>query len=178
MLGSVKKYTSSYHPQTNGMVERLNHTLYRMLSFLVADDQNNLGEMLRHAVSAHNNNVSKGTELAPNEIHIGRYPRLPMIILEGSDAKTHQSEKRGQLDFLELMRDRLIRAYNLVQEEDRLLKAKHEAANEEIEAAMSNKSKFKQETGRGYTMTPALSREAGNMFSNQTRVARPRNPWH
>ena len=35
-LGEVKKFTSSYHPQTNGMVERLNHTLCQMLSYLIA----------------------------------------------------------------------------------------------------------------------------------------------
>ena len=39
MLGSVKEYTSSCHPQTNGMVERLNHTLCQMLAYLIADDQ-------------------------------------------------------------------------------------------------------------------------------------------
>lgn len=69
MLGSVNKYTSSYHPQTNGMVERLNHTLCQMLSFLIADDQTNWDEILLHAISARSNNVSRGTELAPNEIH-------------------------------------------------------------------------------------------------------------
>ena len=113
-----------------------------MLSFLIADDQTNWDDMLFHAISAHNNNVSRGTGLAPNEIHTGRYPRLPMTILEGSGAKGHQSEKRDRLDFIELIRDRQIRAYNLVREEDRLPKAKHEAANEEIDAAMNNKSKF------------------------------------
>ena len=40
-LGAVKKFTSSYHPQTNEMVERLNHTLCQMLSYLIADDQKN-----------------------------------------------------------------------------------------------------------------------------------------
>ena len=56
-LGTVKKFTSSYHPQTNGMVERLNHTLCQMLSYLISDDQKNWDEMLTHAVAAHNNNV-------------------------------------------------------------------------------------------------------------------------
>ena len=76
-LGAVKKFTSSYHPQTNEMVELLNHTLCQMLSYLIADDQNNWDEMLMHAVATHNN-VSRGTGLAPNEVHIRRYPRLPM----------------------------------------------------------------------------------------------------
>ena len=101
VLGSVKKYMSSYHPQTNGMVERLNHTLCQVLSFLIADDQNKWDEMVLHAVPAHNNNVSRGTGLAPDEIHIGRYPRLPMTIKEDSGAKGHQIEKRDQLDLLD-----------------------------------------------------------------------------
>lgn len=61
MLGSIKKFTSSYHPQTNGMVERLNHTLCQMLAHLVADNQRDWDAMLSHAISAHNNNVSRGT---------------------------------------------------------------------------------------------------------------------
>ena len=44
-LGTVKQFTSSYHPQTNGMVKRLNHTLCQMLSYLIADDQKNWDEM-------------------------------------------------------------------------------------------------------------------------------------
>lgn len=59
VLGSVKKFTSSYHPQTNGMVERLNHTLCQMLSHLIADDQKNWDELLLHAIAAHSNNVSR-----------------------------------------------------------------------------------------------------------------------
>ena len=46
----------------------------------IADDQNNWDEMLLHAIA----DVSRGTQLAPNEVHIGRYPRLPMTILKGS----------------------------------------------------------------------------------------------
>ena len=36
-LGAVNNFTSSYHPQTNGMVKRINHTLSQMLSYLIAD---------------------------------------------------------------------------------------------------------------------------------------------
>ena len=80
MLDSVKKYTSAYHPKTNDMVERLNHTSCQTLAYLIPDDQNNWDDMLLHAIAAHNDNVSRGTGLTPNEVHIGRYPRLPMTI--------------------------------------------------------------------------------------------------
>ena len=35
-----------------------------------------------------------------------------------------------------------MRAYRLVREEDRLIEAKHQAANESIDAAMNNRTKF------------------------------------
>lgn len=145
MQGAVKKYTSSYHPQTNGMVERLNHTLCQMLSHLIADAQNNWDAMLSHAVSAHNNNVSRGTGLAPNEVHIGRYSRLPMTILEGRCVKGHQSLKKDQLEYLDFVRDRQIRAYDLVREEDKLLKARHDRANDKLVEKFSRRPNI--ETG-------------------------------
>ena len=93
-FGTVKKLTSSYHPQTNRMVKRPNHTLCQMLSYLIADDQKNWDEMLMHAVAAHNN-VSRGTGLVPNEVHIGRYPRLPMTILEGRGSSRSETGPVG-----------------------------------------------------------------------------------
>ena len=95
-----------------------------------------------HAVAAHNNNVSRGTGLAPNEVHIGRYPRLPMTILEGRGVKGHQGLKQDQLDYLELMRDRQVKAYELVKEEDRLIKARHEANNKHLAEPINRRPKF------------------------------------
>ena len=141
MMGAVKRFTSSYHPQTNGMVERLNHTLCQMLSYLVVDNQSNWDESLPHAISAHNNNVSRGTGLAPNEVHIGRYPRMPMTILEGRGVRGHQGLKADQLDYLQLMRERQVKAYELVRQEDFLIKAKHEARNQEIEELANRRPK-------------------------------------
>ena len=130
MLGAVKRLTSSAHAQINGMVEWLNHTQCQMLSHLIADNQTNWDELLLHALAAHNNSVSRGTGLAPNEAHIVRHPRLPMTILEGREARGHHGLRRDQLDFLQLMRERQNRAYELVRKEDFFIKAKHQAANE------------------------------------------------
>ena len=112
------------------MVERLDRTLCQMLSHLITDNQTNRDELLLHAIAAHNNSVSRGTGLAPNEAHIARYPRLPMTILEGRGASGHQGLRRDQLDFLQLMQERQNRAYELVRKEHFLIKAKYHAANE------------------------------------------------
>lgn len=71
MVRSVKRFTGSYHPQTNGMVERLDHTLCPILSHMAVDDQSNWDESLMHAISAHNDNDSRGTGLSPHEVRIG-----------------------------------------------------------------------------------------------------------
>ena len=142
MLGAVKRFTSSAHAQTNGMVERLNHTLYQMLSHLIADNHTNWDELLLHAIAAHNNSVNRGTGLAPNEIHIGLYQRLPMTILERRGARDHQGLRRDHLDFLQLMRERQNRAYELVRKEDFLIKAKHQAANEKSNSIFRQRPNF------------------------------------
>ena len=142
MLGAVKRFTSSAHAQTNGMVGRLNHTLCQMLSHLIADNQTNWDELLLHSVAAHNSSVSRGTGLAPNEVHIGRYSRLPMTILEGRGARGRQGLRRDQLDFLQLMRERQNRAYELVRKEDFLIKAKHRAANEKLNSIFRQRPNF------------------------------------
>ena len=98
------------------MVERLNHILRQMLSYIIADDQKIWDEVLIHAVAAHNNNVTRGTGLAPNEVHNSRYPRLPMTILEGRGVKGQQGLKHDQSDYLELMRDRQVKAYESVKD--------------------------------------------------------------
>ena len=132
MLGAVKRFTSSANAQTNGMFELINQTLCQMLSHLSVDNQTKWDELLLHAIAAYNDSVSRGTGLAPNEVHVRRYPRLPMTILERRGARGHQGLRRDKLDFLQLMRERENRAYELGREKDFLITAKHRAANEKL----------------------------------------------
>ena len=46
------------------------------------------------------------------------------------------------MDYLELMRDRQVKAYKLVKEEDRLIKARHEANNEHLTELINRRPKF------------------------------------
>ena len=142
VLGAVKRFTSSAHAQTNGVVEKLNHTLRQMLPHLIADNQTNWDELLLHAIAGHNSSVSRGMRSAPNEVHIGRYPRLPMTFLEGRGIRGHQGLRRNQLDFLQFVRERQSRAYELVRKEDFLIKAKHQPANEKLDSNFRQRPNF------------------------------------
>ena len=63
-------------------------------------------ELLLHAISAHNTNVSRGIGLAPNEVHKKGYSRLPITILERRGVSGHQGLKADQLEYSQLMKDR------------------------------------------------------------------------
>ena len=76
-----------------------------MLSFFIADDQNNWDELLLHTNFAQNNHVCGSTRVAPNGIHIDRYPTWPRIIPEGNGAKVHQREKQDYLEFIGIVYD-------------------------------------------------------------------------
>ena len=58
LLGVQKIATSSYHPNCNGGVERVNHTMDQMLAIVVNEFQNNWDVQLPHVELAHNNSVS------------------------------------------------------------------------------------------------------------------------
>ena len=70
MLGAKKKFTSAYHPQTDGMVDRLNNTFCQMLSHLVEDGQYDWDEMLPHALAEHISNAVRVTAVAPSLVHL------------------------------------------------------------------------------------------------------------
>ena len=77
-LGIIKIATSSYHPCTNGGVERVYHTMALMLAMVGDEEQKKWDLQLPHVESACNNSVSDATGLAPNEVHMGRLPLRDM----------------------------------------------------------------------------------------------------
>ena len=71
LLGVRKLATSSYHPNDNGGVERVNHTMTQMLAMVVNERQDDWHLRLPHVEFAYNNSVSAAKGLAPNEVHMG-----------------------------------------------------------------------------------------------------------
>lgn len=66
--------TRSYHPNVNGGVERVNHTMAQILAMMVNEREDGW--------DIHNNPNSTATGLAPNEVHMNHPPHLPMTIVE------------------------------------------------------------------------------------------------
>ena len=84
--------TMAFHPKSNGGVERVNLSLAQMLSLVINEQQHDWDEWLPYVVQAYDNSVSAATGLAPNEIHLGRMPRLPMTIIDECVVKGHTAK--------------------------------------------------------------------------------------
>ncbi|UYV80104.1 hypothetical protein LAZ67_18001713 [Cordylochernes scorpioides] len=67
-------FTTSYHPQTNGLTERLNRTLINMLSMYVNTDQKNWDEILPFITYAYNTTIQETTGYSPFFLMFGREP--------------------------------------------------------------------------------------------------------
>ena len=82
MLGVDKLATSSHHPNCDGGVERVNHTMAQMLAMVVNERQDDWDLHLLHVKFTYNKSVSAATGLAPNEVHMGRLPRLFLMVFD------------------------------------------------------------------------------------------------
>jgi len=72
--------TTSYHPQCNGMTERLNRTLIAMMKMYVAENQKDWDEILPYITFAYNTAVHATTKFTPFFLVHGREAQLPIDI--------------------------------------------------------------------------------------------------
>ena len=77
---SIKKvFTTPYRPQSDGLVERFNRTLIRLLRCFVDGTQANWDEVLPYVLYAYNTAVSAATGETPFTIVFGREPSPPIF---------------------------------------------------------------------------------------------------
>ena len=85
-----------------------------MLGMVVNDLQDDWDLHLPHVEYAHNNSVSAETGLAPNAVHMGGLPRLPLTVFDRTGIVGHQSLARDHLAYCDLDTDRQKRANDIV----------------------------------------------------------------
>ena len=76
------------------------------LALVVNEQQNDLDLRLPQVEFAYNNSVCVATGLAPNEIRMGRLPRLPLTVFERKGVAGHQSLAHDHLAYCDLATDR------------------------------------------------------------------------
>ncbi len=161
LLTEVYKYfrvhkvnTSAYHPQTDGMVERFNHTIVAMLSHYVGCEQNDWDDYLLCVQFAYNTAVHASMGHAPHEVLHGwaaRSPALASLGFDGPDV--------GPLEWRRRVDQNLAKMHQLVTDLDARAKRRAElrraAVSKEIHFA-EGQLVWRRREARGNKLEPKL----------------------
>ena len=80
-LGTLLKFSTAFHPQSDGQTEVVNRSLENLLRCLVGDHQGTWDLILPRAQFAYNISVNRSTGLSPHEIVYGHKPRAPIDLI-------------------------------------------------------------------------------------------------
>ena len=112
-LGITNVFTSAYHPQTNGQVERYNRTLLAMLRNYVNDNQDDWDVYASALTYAYNTSVHRSTRTTPFDLILSRPP--PPFSLEDSADDRPLPPQEVRLKFVRRLDTALRNATNALQ---------------------------------------------------------------
>jgi len=78
-LGTDLRYSTAYHPQTNGQTERVNQIVEDMIRCYILDHGGAWDRRLRLMEFAYNNSYQESLQMAPFEALYGRHCRTPFF---------------------------------------------------------------------------------------------------
>ena len=84
LLHVQKTRTTSYHPQSDGLVERFNRTMLAMLATCAKDNPLDWESYIRKVCMAYNTSVQASTGYTPFFLMFGRQARIPVDVMYGS----------------------------------------------------------------------------------------------
>ena len=108
LLNIKKTRTTPYHPKSDGMVERYNRTLARMLSAFVNAEHSDWDQFLPYVMIAYRSSEHETTGFTPNMMMLGREISVPLDIQFGSPVKTEYAS-----EWLKKSRERFDQAHDI-----------------------------------------------------------------
>uniref|UniRef100_A0A8C1GUB2 Gypsy retrotransposon integrase-like protein 1 n=1 Tax=Cyprinus carpio TaxID=7962 RepID=A0A8C1GUB2_CYPCA len=123
LLGIKSIRTSVYHPQTDGLVERFNHTLKSMIRKFMHEDAKNWDKWLEPLLFAVREVPQASTGFSPFELHYGRQPRGVLDVLRET-WEEGPSQSKNEIQYVLDLRTKLhtlgrLSMENLLQAQDR-----------------------------------------------------------
>ena len=113
LSGIIKSRTTPYHPQTNGMCERMNQTLLGMLRTLPESNKKRWPEMVNKMIHAYNSTKHSVTGYSPFYLLFGRNPRLPIDTMLGI---VPEISRKSHRKFLAEWKRQMSEAYRIASE--------------------------------------------------------------
>ena len=113
LLDIEKSRTTPYHPQSDGLVERMNRTIEAMLSMFVSPGQSDWDEILPYIMMAYRSAVQDTTGYSPNLMMLGREVELPLDIVIGPP---DEERELGPVEYVDQMRDQMTTVHDLARD--------------------------------------------------------------
>ena len=111
ILGIKWLWTTPYHPQTNGLVERSCQMIMCMIGKLGEDNKADWPSHLAEIVHTYNANCSAITRYSPHYLMFGWRPRLPLdfyfLTIGSSKAPTREASAKHVDEYIASVWDRL-----------------------------------------------------------------------
>ena len=114
MLNVRKIRTSIRRPQTNGIVERFNKTLIRMIRAFLKDEQSDWDLHLGCITSAYRSTPHETTRYTPNMLMLGREIRLPSEVTVRTPNNHETLESYGS--YVTSLRSKIAKAHEITRE--------------------------------------------------------------
>lgn len=105
-FGTKISMSTAFHPQTDGLSERLNRTIEEALRAFVSYNQRNWSDLLPALTLAYNNSINQSTGFTPYYLDFGQHPRTPMALLEGLNP-SEETDVNSVEEFLTRMKSTL-----------------------------------------------------------------------
>ena len=96
IIGIKKTRTTSLHPQSNGLVERLIRTLLQYLSLYIADNQKNLDQWIPLLLLEYRSYRHEITQNTSPAVLMGHELRLPLHLQRGPTPTTSRTRPLGK----------------------------------------------------------------------------------
>ena len=122
LLGVKKSRTTPYHPQSDGLVERLNRTLLDLLAKHVEERQRDWDEWISTVLFAYRTAKHASTGESPFKLMFGRESRTPLDVMLGKDEPPSLTTeyvstlKEAQLKMCEKVEECLVQAQSRQQD--------------------------------------------------------------
>ena len=86
-MGTALKYSTAYHPQTDGQTERVNQILEDMPRACALAQGHKWGNYLPYAEFSYNNSSKASLKMSPYEALYGRKCRTPLNLSQTGDSR-------------------------------------------------------------------------------------------
>ena len=108
LLGINKTRTTSYRPQSDGLVERFNRSMQNMLAKLVNQFRDDWDQVLPYIMCAYRATPQQSTKFTPNFLMLGREALLPVDLVYGYSAP---EKPKCHIDYVEWVKTELDSAF-------------------------------------------------------------------